>query len=312
MDQNTARVLTPTELDNPRWAERAQTFEYTSAANPVLPKIDVVPFPASLHQIAESKIIPLDLSSSLGTNYSATTPNLMASFIHIAPGESLATACESTSEVYYVIRGKGRSESEDGTIEWKSGDLFTLPYNSGARHYAEDDTAIYWVHDGPLLQYLGVKPTSKQFAPALYSHEMMQARLEATLQDAAASKRNRNGVLLANPACPLTKTLTHTMWSLYNKLPAGVMQKPHRHNSIALDMAVYAGPNTYTLIGSELNADGSIKNPVRADWVSGSVFVTPPGWWHSHHNDSDEDAYVLPIQDAGLVTYQRILDIQFS
>ena len=30
--------------------------------------------------------------------------------------------------------------------------------------------------------------------------------------------------------------------------------------------------------------------------------MTPPGWWHSHHNDSDEDAWVLPMQDAGLYT----------
>jgi len=40
--------------------------------------------------------------------------------------------------------------------------------------------------------------------------------------------------------------------------------------------------------------------------------VTPPGWWHSHHNETDEDAWVLPVQDAGLFTYQRALDIRFS
>lgn len=38
--------------------------------------------------------------------------------------------------------------------------------------------------------------------------------------------------------------------------------------------------------------------------------VTPPGWWHSHHNTSTEDAWVLPLQDAGLYTYQRTLDIR--
>lgn len=26
------------------------------------------------------------------------------------------------------------------------------------------------------------------------------------------------------------------------------------------------------------------------------------GYWHSHHNESGEDAHVLPIQDAGLHT----------
>ena len=42
-----------------------------------------------------------------------------------------------------------------------------------------------------------------------------------------------------------------------------------------------------------------------------SFAVTPPGWWHSHHNESGESAWVLPIQDAGLFTHQRTLDIRF-
>lgn len=48
------------------------------------------------------------------------------------------------------------------------------------------------------------------------------------------------------------------------------------------------------------------------DWAPGAVFTTPPGWWHSHHNDGDERAWVLPVQDAGLLTRQRVLDIRFS
>jgi len=39
--------------------------------------------------------------------------------------------------------------------------------------------------------------------------------------------------------------------------------------------------------------------------------VTPPGYWHEHVNESVFDAFVIPIQDAGLHTYLRTLDIQF-
>jgi gentisate 1,2-dioxygenase len=53
-------------------------------------------------------------------------------------------------------------------------------------------------------------------------------------------------------------------------------------------------------------------NVSRVDWTTGSIFITPPGWWHSHHNDSREEAWVLPIQDAGLYTHQRTLDIRFA
>ena len=66
-------------------------------------------------------------------------------------------------------------------------------------------------------------------------------------------------------------------------------------------------------MGPELDETGTrVKDPIRCDWITGSVFLTPPGWWHSHHNESDEKAWVLPMQDAGLFTYQRTLDIRFA
>ena len=104
------------------------------------------------------------------------------------------------------------------------------------------------------------------------------------------------------------------LWSLLNKLPAGDVQRPHRHQSVALDLCVSAPTSgaVYTLMGPELDEDGWVKDPIRMDWASGAVFTTPPGWWHSHHNESGEAAWVLPIQDAGLHTAMRTLDIQFS
>ena len=55
-----------------------------------------------------------------------------------------------------------------------------------------------------------------------------------------------------------------------------------------------------------------IKNGHRENWKSGASFITPAGYWHSRHNESGEDAHVLPIQDAGLHTYLRTLDILYS
>lgn len=80
---------------------------------------------------------------------------------------------------------------------------------------------------------------------------------------------------------------------------------------MALDLAVSAKPGVYTLMGKEIDSNGHIVDPIRCDWIPGGVFVTPPGWWHSHHNESDTVAWVLPMQDAGLYTHQRTLDIRF-
>jgi gentisate 1,2-dioxygenase len=104
------------------------------------------------------------------------------------------------------------------------------------------------------------------------------------------------------------------LWSLLNVLPGKTTQPPHRHNSVALDLCISApgGGRVYTAMSKTMLADGSLLEPVTVSWESGSAFVTPPGWWHSHINEAEGDAWVLPLQDAGLVTHQRILDIRFA
>jgi len=287
------------------------SWEYSSAATPDLDDVPIQPFPASLHEQGETRVIALDLSKELETPYQATSPNLLANYIRICAGERISTAVEATSEVYFVMRGAGRTETSEGTIEWQQGDAFTLPCNAGATHIADQDSALYWSHDAPLLQYMGVSPSKQMFKPAFYSKAYMCDEVKKLREPALREKRNRIGIILGNTASTKTKTMTHTMWSLFNLLPAGEVQKPHRHQSVALDLAVFSGPNTYTMIGKKVDEEGNIIDPVKAMWATNTVFVTPPGWWHSHHNESDQDAFVFPVQDAGLHTYMRTLDIQF-
>ena len=302
----------PTTSCNNDWSKNVLFFEYSSAANPRMPKIGIDVFPPSMHQIDETKIIPLQLAHKLETSYAATGPNLLASFIHIAAGEALSTSTHASSQVFYVIRGAGFSVIDGSRLDWKTGDFFAIPSTGEIQHQASEDTAFYWVNDQPLLDFLGVQPNKARFRPLYFSHEQLTSELEKVRQANLGKDKNRNGILLANPDCPQTKTLTHSMWSLYNLLPARSKQKAHRHNSIAMDFAVKATKGVYTNIGPDLDSDGNIINPIRANWVAGGAFVTPPGWWHSHHNESDEDAIVLPVQDAGLQTYMQTLDIQFA
>jgi gentisate 1,2-dioxygenase len=249
-------------------------------------------------------------------DYPARSPNLMASFLRINPNDQLETVATATSQAFYVIRGSGRSETEDGEIHWNQGDLFVIPASQNPiQHFADSDAAIYWVHDQPLMTYLGVKPDKKKFKPTLFRRERLLAEVERIKHQPGAEHRNRMGVLLGNKITEdSTKTLTHILWSLLNVIPNGDAQRPHRHNSVALDLCVFAedGENVYTLMGPELDEEGWVKNPVKCVWKTGGVFTTPPGWWHSHHNESGQPAWVLPMQDAGLYTYQRTLDIQFS
>ena len=50
---------------------------------------------------------------------------------------------------------------------------------------------------------------------------------------------------------------------MQNSLATGEVQRPHRHNSVALDLAIHAAPGTYTLMGTELTSDGWVKDPIR-------------------------------------------------
>jgi len=300
------------ETLNQLWAEGTDYFEYTSAANPRMPKIAVEVFPAALHQIRETKVIPLDLSGPMESPYPCTGPSLLANFVHIHPGESLPTESECASQVFFCIRGKGHSVTADGTLTWKTGDYFAVPGSMKLTHHADEDTAFYWVTDAPLFSYLGAAAALDRFRPLYFSHERLEEELAKVRAENEGKDKNRNGILLANRDCPVTKTVTHTMWSLYNLLPRKSRQKAHRHNSIALDLCVAAGPDTYTLIGRAIDPDGNIIDPIKAPWLPGAMFVTPPGWWHSHHNESDQDAIVLPVQDAALHTQLQTLDIRFS
>lgn len=294
--------------------EDISIFEYSRAANPIksgsVPRIPYREFSSSLYASGPSRVIPLDMSADLRCSYPATGPGLLASFVRINSGDRLTTSSRNTSQFYYVIRGSGRTETTQGSIAWKSGDFFILP-DLEAEHFANEDAAFYMVNDSPLLAYLGVRPSEARFRPTLYTREAVMGELDKAKADPQASQRSRISVLLANRKFEQTMTITHVLWAMFGIITPGARQLPHRHQSVALDFVVKANPGVYTLVGEELNRDGSIRNPQRADWRTGCAFVTPPGYWHEHRNESGADAYIMPIQDAGLHTYLRTLDIQF-
>lgn len=296
-------------------SQEAEIFEYSRVADPIasgaMPSIPVTQFSPELYAEGATRVVPLDLSQKLKIAFPATGPGVLASFVRINAGESLRTAAKASSEFFYVIKGNGHTETEFGAIEWNEGDVFVLP-GIMATHDAGSDSAFYMVNDSPLLAYLGVGKTVNRFHPTLYTRKMIFAELEKAKSDPNAAKRSRVSVLLANKNFDQTHTITHTLWSMFGIVPPGARQLPHKHQSVAVDFVVDAKPGVYTLLGTELNPDGTIKDAIRVNWVKGAAFVTPPGYWHEHVNESGSDAYVMPIQDAGLHSYLRTLDIQFT
>ncbi|MFO0012238.1 MAG: cupin [Planctomycetota bacterium] len=290
-------------------------LEYTKAANPLasgaIPPIPIVQFPASLHAHGASRIIPLDISQQLGCESPASSASLLASFIRIRSGESLTLPNRATSHLLYSLEGRGTIRFADSKIPYRAGDLITLPCGPDPVLNAEEDTVFYWVNDEPLLRYLGVAPVRAAFEPTLYPRDASRAALQEAASDALASQRSRISVLLTNAHFPQTLTITHVLWAMLGILPIGANQLPHAHKSVALDLILECKPGCYTLVSERVDKDGNLIDPIQVPWEGGGAFITPPGWWHSHHNESGEPAFLMPIQDAGLHTYLRTLDIQF-
>jgi gentisate 1,2-dioxygenase len=214
-------------------------------------------------------------------------------------------------------------------MAWRAGDFLTLPAGCTTVHTASvpgpadrpadqgtdpdgPGALLYRVTDAPLLRYLGVAPSRPRFEPTRFDGAEARTRLSEVERDPAAAGRNRISILLGNRATPQTLTATPTLWAMLGILPAGSVQRAHRHQSVALDLITECAPGCFSLIGSRLDADGAILDPVRVDWEAAGAFVTPPGLWHSHHNESGRPAYLVPVQDAGLHTYLRSLDIRFG
>ena len=299
------------------WTGDARFFEYSIAADPIgdgiISAIPATSFPAELYATGPSRVVALDLSGRLGTPYPATSPALLASFVRINAGDELHLDPNATSQLLYCIRGRGSSRTDGGTMSWKEGDFLTLPAGTAATHMAEDASALYHVVDTPLLDYLGAVASTPRFRPTVFTAETVRGMLAEVAAAPGAERKSRISVLLNNQRFDQTLTVTHTLWAMFGVLPAAKTQLPHRHQSVALDLIVDCLPGCYSLLGDRVDpATGQIVDPVRIDWEPGGAFVTPPGTWHSHHNETGRDAHLIPIQDAGLQTYLRTLDIRFS
>jgi gentisate 1,2-dioxygenase len=298
------------------WAQDARYFEYSRAADPIAlgytSRVPLERFGPHLYADGPTRVVPLDLSEPLGiSSGAATSPGLLASFLRIRADEELRTDPNATSQLFYVLRGRGYSVVGGRAVRWEKGDFLTLPARSAAVHRAESDAAMYFVTDEPLLRYLGARATEPRFRPTRFPRAAAVAELDRVAGAPGANNKNRVSVLLANAEQEQTLTITHVLWAMFGLLPEGQEQKPHRHQSVALDLILDCQPGCYTLVGERLDADGSIHAPTRVDWEPGGAFVTPPGLWHSHHNASGANAHLIPVQDAGLHTYLRSLDIRF-
>ena len=122
----------------------ARLIEYSCGADPHVPSIPFAVFPHALwSERSTSGVVDLDLSSCLLAGSACTSPNLLAAFVRILPGERVETRRAATSHAFFVIRGSGESTIDERgeRVAWGAGDLFTVPACSSVLHAASADAA---------------------------------------------------------------------------------------------------------------------------------------------------------------------------
>jgi hypothetical protein len=110
------------------WADDARYFEYSKAANPIgsghAPQVPIVQFGPEVYMDQPTGVVPLDLSKELGIKTgAATSPALLANFLRIRAGEQIDTSPNATSQLYYVLYGRGFAAVNG---RWSSGKKATF------------------------------------------------------------------------------------------------------------------------------------------------------------------------------------------
>ncbi len=244
----------------------------------------------------QTSTIALDASDALETLYPATTPLLLSRYLCIRASEKLSTELLASAELHYVLKGEGRSSNSAGNVEWSEGDVFLLPGGKVVTHAAAHDAILFTTTNEPLLAYESLQPDPAVTSRVCVAHWPASAiaeRLDVVHKRARTGTESGRAVQFSTSSMAPARHPIPTMNVAMNTLEPGGDQRPHRHNGVAITLAV-KGEGVYSMIEDE-----------RIDWVSGAAQITPPSELHSHHNRGSDMMCSLVIQDEGLHFYTR-------
>ncbi len=288
---------------------RARFFNTGNAFDVRLPPVPDALFTAepnrALDPATPTGLIPCDLSAELGCVGPATTPLVLAQYARIRAGETLRTEFAASGVIAYVMQGAGTTTCGDERVEWHAGDLFILPGGVPAAHAAGDgEDAVLWVvTNEPLLAFEHLRPPSVGHAPTDIVHYTGEeiARQIALIYEVGRDEQIAGSALIFSAERQeATRNILPTLTVAMNSLPGGAVQRPHRHNAVAVSLVI-RGERCFSMI------DGK-----RKDWAPWATTITPPVSVHSHHNAGNAQALFLIVQDGGIYYHSRAMGFGFA
>ena len=295
--------------DNPgsQAERRARYFNTGNAFNVVLPPVPNAVFAdeptRALAPDTPTGLIACDASSTMECDFEATSPLVLARYARICATETLTTNFNATGVIHYVMVGSGSTQSGDERIEWGPGDIFITPAGIDQVHTAQAEDAVLWiVTNEPQLTFEHLRAPAADNAPTDVVHypaDEIDAQIRLIYETGRGEEIAGSALIFSSNTQEASRNVLPTLTLAMNSLPAGVTQRPHRHNSVAVSLVI-RGEHCYSMI------DG-----VRKDWAPWATTITPPVSVHSHHNDGDEQAMFLIVQDGGLYYHARAMGFEF-
>jgi gentisate 1,2-dioxygenase len=258
----------------------------------------------ALDPTTPTSLIACDISAELASRFPATTPLVLARYARIRAGESLAADFVASGVIAYVIAGSGRTSCAGQEIAWSAGDLFILPGGELALHRADDNDAVLWlVTNEPQLAFENLQAPAPGQAPTDVVHyraDEITRQIELIYDIGRNEQIAGSALIFSAEQQEATRNILPTLTVAMNSLPGGVVQRPHRHNSVAVSLII-KGERCFSVIEGK-----------RKDWAPWATTITPPVAVHSHHNGGNEQALFLIVQDGGLYYHTRAMGFEFA
>ncbi|MEM7750439.1 MAG: hypothetical protein AAF346_19470, partial [Pseudomonadota bacterium] len=220
---------------------RARFFNSGNAFNIKLPPVPNAVFvdepTRALDPSTSTSFIACDASKEMECPFPATSPLLLARYARIQAGDSLSDESQASGIIHYVIAGAGTTSAAGEEVAWQAGDVFVVPGGSRITHSAGDVAAVLWVvSNEPQLNFESFQSPAQGAAPTSVVHyrsDEIDRQINLLYRIGQDKETAGTALIFSSDKQQDSRNVLPSLTLAMNSLPAGAMQRPHRHNSVA-------------------------------------------------------------------------------
>ena len=79
-------------------------------------------------------------------------PTIACRLHRLPAGRSTVPQRETSSRIYHVVQGAGRTVAQGKNMDWRPGDTFVIPGWCWTEHRADKDAVLFAMSDEPILR----------------------------------------------------------------------------------------------------------------------------------------------------------------